>query len=352
MIRQGTGRRARAAVAALAVAFAVLGGAGAAAAKETVRVAHFSWPGYGFLHIVQEKGFAPDIDLDISIIEDPVQSFGLLASGQLDVVTSTIEFGPIATAEDMPVKLLGLTNLGNGSDHIIVHPDIKEPADLKGRKVAVLEGGLSQIYMAIWLEQQGIKWDEVEMVNLIAGDAAAAMMSGDLAAAELWDPYGGQVLAELPGAREVSHSGEEYWLKEGLIADAMFVSDTFIEERRDVLVALTRARYEAVEWWRENPAEGNGIIAEAMQFTVDDVQSILGGENNPDDGTLYMYSLEESARFCGVAAGAPPFGQRNGQIVDHWALTNKWWVTFGLMAEMVDPDEGIDCSILKDALDG
>lgn len=352
MIRQGTSRHVWAALAVLAGALAVLGTTGTAAAKETVRVAHFSWPGYGFLHIVQEKGLAPDLDLDISIIEDPVQSFGLLASGQLDVVTSTIEFGPIAAAEEMPVKLLGLTNLGNGSDHIIVHPDIKEPADLKGRKVAVLEGGLSQIYMAIWLEQQGIKWDEVEMVNLIAGDAAAAMMSGDLAAAELWDPYGGQVLAELPGAREVSHSGEEYWLKEGLIADAMFVSDTFIEERRDVLVALTRARYAAVEWWRENPAEGNRIIAEAMQFTVDDVQSILGGENNPDDGTLYMYSLEESARFCGVAEGDPPFGQRNGQIVDHWALTNKWWVTFGLMTETVDPAKGIDCSILKDALGG
>lgn len=352
MIRQGTTRHVWAALAMLAGALAVLGTTGTATAKETVHVAHFSWPGYGFLHIVQEKGLAPDIDLDISIIEDPVQSFGLLASGQLDVVTSTIEFGPIAAAEEMPVKLLGLTNLGNGSDHIIVHPDIEEPADLKGRKVAVLEGGLSQIYMAIWLEQQGIKWDEVEMVNLIAGDAAAAMMSGDLAAAELWDPYGGQVLAELPGAREVSHSGEEYWLKEGLIADAMFVSDRFIEERRDVLVALTRARYAAVEWWRENPAEGNGIIAEAMQFTVDDVQSILGGENNPDDGTLYMYSLEESARFCGVAEGAPPFGQRNGQIVDHWALTNKWWVTFGLMTETVDPAKGIDCSILKDALGG
>ena len=326
--------------------------AGAASAKETVKVAHFSWPGYGYLHIVEAKNMAPDIDLEISIIEDPVQSFGLLASGQLDAVTSTIEFGPIAAAEDMPVKLLGLTNLGNGSDHIIVHPDINEPADLKGKKVAVLEGGLSQIYMAIWLEQQGIKWDEVEMVNLIAGDAAAAMMSGELAAAELWDPYGGQVLEELPGAREVSHSGEEYWLKEGLIADALFVSDAFIEERRDVLVALTKARYEAVEWWRENPAEGNAIIAEAMQFTVEDVQSILGGENNPDDGTLYMYSLEESARFCGVAEGDPPFGQRNGQITDHWELTNMWWVTFGLMTEMVDPALGIDCTIFRDALGG
>jgi NitT/TauT family transport system substrate-binding protein len=337
-------------MAALAVISLAVGLSGAASAKETVKVAHFSWAGYGFLHIVKAKNLAPDIDLEISIIEDPVQSFALLSSGQLDIVTSTIEFGPIATAENMPVKVLGLTNLGNGSDRIIVHPDIKEAADLKGKQVAVLEGGLSQIYMAIWLEQNGVRWDEVEMVNLIAGDAAAAMMSGQLAAAELWDPYGLQVLEELPGSRQASHSGEEYWLKEGLIADAIFVSDKMIEERRDVLVALTKARYDAVEWWRANPAEGNQIISDAVKWPIEDVQAILGGENNPDDGTLYMYSLEESARFCGVADGAPPFGQKNGQMTDHWELTNKWWVTFGLMTETIDAAKGVDCSIFKAAL--
>ena len=274
------------------------------------------------------------------------------ASGQLDLVTSTIEFGPIALAEDMPVKLLGLTNLGNGSDRIIVGPDIASPEDLKGKQVGVIEGGLSQIYMAIWLEQQGIKWNEVEMVNLFPDAAAAAMIAGQLSAAELWDPYGPQVLEELPGSREMSHSGEEYWLKEGLIADAIFASDAFIEEHRDLLVALTKARYEAVEWWRQNPVEGNALIAEVLQWGVADVEPILGGENNPDDGTLYMYSLEESAQFCGVAEGEPPFSQRNGQITDHWELTNTWWVTFGLMTETVDPAMGIDCSIIKDALGG
>ncbi|MDE0387214.1 MAG: hypothetical protein OXI75_00800, partial [Rhodospirillales bacterium] len=182
--------------------------------------------------------------------------------------------------------------------------------------------------------------------------AAAAMIAGQLDAAELWDPYGPQVLEELPGSREMSHSGEEYWLKEGLIADAIFVSDAFIAENRDLLVALIKARYEAVEWWRENPTEGNAMIDEVLQWGVAEIEPILGGVNNPDDGTLYMYSLEESAQFCGVAEGEPPFGQRNGQLTDHWELTNKWWLTFGLMTETVDPAVGIDCSILKDALGG
>ena len=316
---------------------------------ETVKVGHWNWPGYGFLYVAQQKNLAPDIKFEFTILEDPVQLFALQSTGKLDVVLSTIEFGPIAAAEDMKVKVAALTNLGYGSDHIIVHPDIKDPKDLKGKQIAVLEGGLSQIYMAIWLEQNGIRWDEVKMVNLIAGDAAAAMISGQVAAAELWDPFGGQVLKELKGSRELSNSKEEYWLKLGLIADAIFVSDSFIDEKHDLAVKTMKALFAGVEYWRKNPTEANKIIAEAIGFTLEDVQGILGGENNPEDGTLYMYSLEEASQFCGVAPGNPPFGQHNGQMGDHWKLTNKWWITFGLMTETVDPDKGIDCSLLKGA---
>jgi len=124
-------------------------------AKEKVRVGHFTWPGYGFLYVTQEKNLAPDLDFEFTIIEDPIQLFSLLSSGQLDVVFSTVEFGPIATAEDMGFKLISFTNLSNGTDNIVVRPDIKEASDLKGEQIAILEGGLSQIMVAIWLEQNG-----------------------------------------------------------------------------------------------------------------------------------------------------------------------------------------------------
>lgn len=321
----------------------------AAAETQTVRIGHWSWPGYGFLYVTQAKNLAPDLKFEFTVVEDPVQLFGLLSTGRLDMVLSTIEFGPIAAAEKMPVKLAALTNLGNGSDHIIVRPDIKSAQDLKGQQVAVLEGGLSQIYMAIWLEQNGVKWNEVKMVNLIAGDAAAAMISGQVAAAELWDPFGGQVLQELKGSRELSNSKEPYWLKLGLIADAAFVADDFIQNHRDTAVKTMQALFAGVEYWRAHPTEANKIIAEHTGFTVEDVQGILGGENNPDDGTLYMYSLKEAGQFCGVVPGTPPFGQTNGQMADHWKLTNKWWITFGLMHDTIPPEKGVDCSLLKSA---
>ena len=159
-------------------------------AAETVRVGHFTWPGYGFLYVAQEKNLSPDLNFEFTVIEDPIQLFSLLSSGKLDIVFSTVEFGPIAAAEDMGFKLISFTNLSNGTDNIVVRPDIKEASDLIGEEIAILEGGLSQMMVAIWLEEHGVSVDDVTMVNLIAGDAAAAMTSGAIAAAELWDPFG------------------------------------------------------------------------------------------------------------------------------------------------------------------
>ena len=298
---------------------------GSALAKEKVRVGHFTWPGYGFLYVAQEKNLSPDLDFEFTIIEDPIQLFSLLSSGQLDVVFSTVEFGPIATAEDMGFKLISFTNLSNGTDNIVVRPDIKEPSDLIGEQIAILEGGLSQIMVAIWLEQNGISVDDVQMVNLIAGDAAAAMTSGKIAAAELWDPFGAQVLADLPGARSVSNSREEFWTKTGLIGDAIFMSDSFTTENRDIAIKTTNAIFDAVEYWRENPVEAGKIIGDAIGFSEEDVASILVPT---EDNGIYMYGLEEAGRFCGVLPGEAPFSQPNGQAKANWETTNKWWIKF------------------------
>ena len=76
--------------------------------------------------------------------------------------------------------------------------------------------------------------------------------------------------------------------------------------------------FTGVEYWRVHPTEANAIIALNTGFYIEDVKGILGGENNPENGTLYMYSVEEAARFIGVADGLQAFGQKNGQMQDHW----------------------------------
>lgn len=317
-------------------------------AAEKVRIAGFTYPAYGFWMLAQEKGLAPDLEIEYQAIEDPFQTFSLATTGQLDVVSNTIEFAPISAAENMPVSLVAYANISYGVDKIIMAPGFSKASDLVGKKVAVLEGGLTQLYVAIWLEQNGVGYDQVEYVNLIMDDAVAAMLGGDVAAAEFWEPFADQVLNSGQNVRLVAQSKEDFWLENALLADGVYMTNAFIETRRDVAVKTMKALYDAIEWWRENPTEGNQIIANALKIPVSDVELVLGKDGTGKDGGAYPYTFIEAAQFCGSAPGNPPFGQKNGQIEHLWRFTNEWWIKFGLMSKEIDPVEGINCSLLTD----
>src|SRR5690606_7202616 len=100
-------------------------------AAEKVRVSGLTWPGYGFWYIAQEKGLAPDLDISYQTIEDPFQSFALLSSGRVDIVSSTAEFGPIGASQDMPIRVVAYGNASYGTDKLILRADITDPSQLK-----------------------------------------------------------------------------------------------------------------------------------------------------------------------------------------------------------------------------
>lgn len=318
----------------------------AAAAPAPVRVALFSWPGYAFWFVAKEKGLAPDLDLQIRIIEDPYESFGLMLGDQLDAISSTVEYGPIGAEAGHPARIVSLANTTYGSDKIIVSPDIEKVADLKGKKVAVLEGGLSQIYMGIFLEKNGLAFDDVTYVNLVSDDAAAAMISGDVAAGEFWEPYGGQVLANLKGSRIADQTWDAYWLETGLISDAVFMSKRFIDKDPDLAAKALKAYYDGVAFWMKNPKEANEIIAKGLKFPIEDVVKVIGDEGHSVKGGLWVYSLAEAAAFMGVGEGTPPLGQQNGEIAELWKLLNDWWLKFGQIEAEHPIEAGVEKSVL------
>ena len=320
-------------------------------AAEEVKISGFTWPGYGFWFIAKEKNLAPNLDIDYQTIEDPYESYNLVTADQMDVVSSTAEFGPIAAERGMPLKLVAFGNLSHGTDKIVAAPGIEGPADLKGKKVAVVEGGLAQIYVAMWLEKNGHPFDSVEYVNIIADDAFAAMIGGDVAASEFWEPYGSNVLKVLEGSSVLSESTDEYWTSQAVVADGYYMNSKFIEQRRDIALDTVKALYDAIAWWKQNPAEGNKIIADGMKMSIEDVELVIGKDGSRLDGGLYVYDFLEAAQFCGAAPGDPPFNQSNGQMQAHYDLVSDWWLKFGIMEAKMPLNKGTDCSLHKELYD-
>ncbi len=316
-------------------------------ARETVNISLFTWPGYGFWFIAEEKDLAPDLNLNIQVIEDPYESFALMAAGRLDVSSSTVEYGPIAAAEGTPIHLVAYTNPSYGVDKIIVRPGVESAQDLIGERVAVLEGGLTQIFMGIWLEDNGVSIDEVQFVNLIMDDAVGAMLSGQVAAAEFWEPFGSVLLENMPGARIVATSSEDYWIETALLGDGMYMGEAFLDRDPELATRAMEAYFEAVAFWKENPEEGNQIIARNLGLEIGDVEMVIGNTGQTWEGGIHIFDLAESARFMGLLDGVPPLGLSNGQIRDHWALTSEWWERFGLVESALEPEAGIRFDVME-----
>lgn len=331
----------------VATAFTLLLARSGGYAAEKVRVSLFSWPGYGFWFIAKEKNLAPELDLDIQLIEDPYESFGQMKAGKLDVTSSTVEYGPIAADTNIPIRLVTYTNPSTGTDKIVVSPKIKDPKQLKGKSVAVLEGGLTQIFMGIWLENNGLKFDDVKYVNVVMDDAVAAMVSGQVAAGEFWEPFGGQVLKSLKGSYVKATSLDDYFLKTALLGDGMYMREGFITEKPELAKKTLKAYFDAVAWWKANPAEGNKIIAKGLKFSLKDVETVVGKDGKWNKGGIYVLDLTEASKFMGVAPGDAPLGWKNGQIQDHWNLTLTWWKKFGLVKGDPKIEQGISFEPLK-----
>ncbi|MBS0124506.1 ABC transporter substrate-binding protein [Thetidibacter halocola] len=319
-----------------------------AATADTVKVGIcVSWPGYAMIEVASQKGLIPNHDIAMTIFEDPLGGHAALAAGQIDVYECTADYTPLIVDRGTDVVNVGFMNPSYGVDHIILSPDV-EVADIPGAKVAAPQAYIGHLLMGIWLDSVGITPDQVEWVNLNADEAVGPMMSGDLAAAYMYEPWISKVLEARPGAKSSVNTLDAEVLKTGIFMDALYMNKNFIAEKRDVAVDILRARWDGLGYWNANTEETNALMADFLQWPVEDIGYVIGTDGKSFEGGIYMFDFDESARLCGALDGDGPFGMANGSMADTVSLTNDWWIKLGLMTNKVEASAGIDCSLMGD----
>ncbi|RLL65082.1 ABC transporter substrate-binding protein [Paenirhodobacter hankyongi] len=334
----------------LTIAFAAIAAlsAGTASAKDTINIGMcVSWPGYAMLDVARQKNLLPGYDLNITNFEDPLGGHAALAAGQIDVYGCTADYVPVSVEAGLNEVNVAYLNPSYGVDHVILAAGM-DPAALKGKKVAAPQAYIGQLLMGLWLDRQGIAPGDVTWVNLNADEAVGPMLSGDLAAAYMYEPWISKVLEAAPGAKSVVNTTDPEMLKTGIFMDSLYMNKDFIAKKRDAALAVLKAEWDARGYWHDHVEEVNALMAETLQWPVEDVNAVIGTNGKSLDGGIYVFDFDESARTCGVLAGDPPFGLSNGSMPGSVALTNEWWIKLGLMKTKIDPAKGIDCSLMGD----
>jgi sulfonate transport system substrate-binding protein len=111
-----------------------------------------------------------------------------------------------AAAAGGTFKMVATASYTGKGDTILVPKGstIRDVADLKGKKVAVVEGSSANYNLLAQLEKAGLKYSDIKVQNLQPADALAAFSNGHVDAWVVWDPYTSQAIVD-EGARVLAN---------------------------------------------------------------------------------------------------------------------------------------------------
>lgn len=243
-------------------------------AAAEVKVGVSDWTGWVAWYVAQEKGFFKKHGADVKLVwfANYSDSIAALSTGQLDANSQTWSdtMGPLAKGQ--PLKAILVNDNSAGNDALMVSPKVKSFADLKGKSIALEQYSISHFVLANALAKNGLKPGDVKIVNLSAGDAAAAFMTGRVEAAVVWNPWVSQI--------EKSGKGRALFTSKdmpGLIPDLLVAQDKAIQAKRKDLVGMIRAWFDTVDFIAKQPDEAVKIMSKVVSLPPADYKVFLPG---------------------------------------------------------------------------
>jgi NitT/TauT family transport system substrate-binding protein len=321
----------------------------AARAAEKVNVAIISFSPYAPWYIVKEKGLAKDIELDIKIIEGITEKNAAIASGQLQCMNNTMDSLVLARAGDLPIKVVAFSNMSYGLDKMVVTKDINSVVDFKGKKFGADYGFLNHMWMLLSLKREGLDIKDVEHVVMLPQDSAAAFASGGIDIDVNYDPFAAQSLKR-EGSKVLKSSLTDKTWERGLISDAIGCNESWLKEKPAVAKELLRAWFEAVNWWKENPEDGNEKLTQQGAIMLNLNQN-MGAYGLPG-GKALCESLP--AEVPKAPANAKGWGSLFGGIdcapgyaAQTWSLFSDVYVKAGVAQKKAEAKDGLDGSVIE-----
>ena len=173
--------------------------------------------------------------------------------------------------------------------------------------------------------------NDVKIVNLSAGDAAAAFVAGRVDAAVVWNPW----------VNKIQSSGKGHALftsrdMPGLVPDLLVAHGKALRDKtkRQDLVGMIQAWFDTQAFIHDHPDEAVQIMSKIVGIKPAEYKVFL-------PGTRFFDRADNQAA---LDASKPQSLVAAGPVIHQFLSTNK------LITGPVDYAAGIDASLLNDAL--
>ncbi|MGE3145997.1 MAG: ABC transporter substrate-binding protein [Pseudorhodoplanes sp.] len=134
----------------------------------------------------------------------------------------------------------------------------KTMADLKGKKIGTAVGSGAYMAWLVYLEANGFKPEEFQVANMPGGSIPAALSSGTIDGAVIWEPF--------PALMENQKNGRIIQQFASWVSDLAMIQtlNTTLDKQHDNIVKMLAGALDCQDFIRTKPAEAAKIISEGM----------------------------------------------------------------------------------------
>ena len=212
------------------------------------------------------------VDVQLILKKDNAETDEVYKNGDADglfaVFSDLISFH----AQGIPAKVVYAADYSVEGDVIIGRPELKSPADLKGRPVS-FSGVNTFSHMFVWkiLAGSGLREVDMRFENISPMDVLDALEEGRIDAGHTWEPV--KTRAVDKGYKIVARAGDF----PGLIADVLAFQPRIIEERPEEIQRIVDSLFEARDFLFSHREEAVKIMAGAEGMAPEEMEEGIRG---------------------------------------------------------------------------
>lgn len=258
-------------------------GAGAAT-SDAIRMGTQPWLGYGQWYVAEDQGYFADRDVDVALssFNADADVNAALAANRLDMANVGAQAALQFIEQGLDVSIVLMLDSATEADAILSGAGVSDVSDLAGKKVAFERGATSEILLAEALDEAGMSFDDINVVEASADKVAPMLLAGRVDAGVTYEPYISEALSSDKGVQALVTAGEY----PGLITDVLVVRNDVLDARPDDVREVLGAWDDAVAFTAENTDEGRAIIAAGVGSDVADLETAFDG--------VHYYTLAEN----------------------------------------------------------
>jgi NitT/TauT family transport system substrate-binding protein len=254
----------------------------------TIYVGWMPWPYAAESGIVKKWADKYGITINVTQINDYVESVNQYTAGKFDGVTVTnMDALTIPAAGGVDTTAIIMGDYSNGNDGVVLKNG-KTLADIKGQKINLVELSVSHYLLARGLSTANLSEKDIKTVNTSDADIVAASKSPDTTAIVTWNPQLLEVKAN-PGATLVFDSSKI----PGEIEDLLVLNSETLKDNPDLAKALVGIWYETIALMKDDGEKGKTAREAMAKLSGTD----LAGFETQLKTTHMYYTPKDGAEF-------------------------------------------------------